>query len=150
MPGVSQSRAWTGPAPEQIVSWAIVQAGHVAAARFRRELDRVGVTPTQFGVLLQLDLHPGMSNGEIARVALVTPQAMSGLLAGLQRLGYIDRDDSVGHGRRMPARLTDQGRQILRLCATAVADVEAALGLSPEQAGRLNELLRLVIASPGG
>lgn len=146
MQDVSQPRAWTGPAPEQIVSWAIVQAGHVAAARFRRGLDRVGVTPTEFGILLQLDLHPGMSNGEIARVALVTPQAMSGLLAGLQRLGYVDRDDSAGHGRRMPARLSAEGRQILRRCAEAVADVEAALGLTPDEARQLNHLLHLVVA----
>lgn len=145
---MSQSRAWAGPAPEQIVSWTIVQAGHVAAARFRREFDRIGLTPIQFGILLQLDLHPGMSNGEIARVSLVTPQAMSGLLNGLQRLGYVVRDDSIGHGRRMPARLTARGRQILRLSADAVADVEAALGLTPQQAHQLNELLQLVIKNP--
>jgi DNA-binding MarR family transcriptional regulator len=146
---VSQPRAWTGAAPEQIVSWALVQAGHVAAARFRHAFDEVGLTPIQFGVLLQLDLTPGMSNGEIARVVLVTPQAMSGLLASLRRLDLITRDDSAGHGHRVPVRLTAQGRGTLRRCADAVAAVEAALGLTPHQAAQLNDLLRLVVTRPG-
>lgn len=146
---MSQSPAWTGPPPGQIVSWALVRAGHVAAARFRVALGEVGVNPIQFGVLLQLDLRPGMSNGEIARTVMVTPQAMSGLLASLQKLGLVTRDGSGGQGRRVPARLTAQGRRVLRDCADAVAGVEAALGLTPEQAGQLNVLLGLVVSPPG-
>ena len=146
---MSQPRAWTGPAPDRIVSWALVQAGHVVAARFRNALAEVGLTPIQFGVLLQLDLTPGMSNGEIARVVLVTPQAMSGLLSTLQRLDLIARDDSAGHGRRVPARLTTHGRDTLRRCADAIAGVEAALGLTPHQAAQLNDLLSVVVAGPG-
>jgi DNA-binding MarR family transcriptional regulator len=144
---VSVEPTWPGPAPEGIAAWTLVQASHVVARRFRAAFGRLGLSPTQFGVLLELDLRPGSSNGEVARAVLVTPQSMSDLLTSLARLGYVDRDDSAGQGHRVPARLTPAGRQMLRECAAAVADVEQSLGLTPEQTGQLNTLLRL-IATP--
>jgi DNA-binding MarR family transcriptional regulator len=145
-PRVTVERTWPGPAPEGIAAWTLVQASHVVARRFRAAFGRLGLSPTQFGVLLELDLHPGSANGEVARAVLVTPQSMSDLLASLERLGYVERDDSAGHGRRVPARLTRAGREILRECAAAVADVEKSLGLTPEQAAQLNGLLRIIAA----
>jgi DNA-binding MarR family transcriptional regulator len=142
---VSVDWTWPGPAPDSIAAWALVQASHVVARRFRAAFGRLGLSPTQFGVLLELDLHPGLSNGEIARAVLVTPQSMSDLLASLERLGYVDRDDSAGQGHRVPARLTPAGRAMLRECAAAVTGVEESLGLTPQQAGELTALLRIVI-----
>jgi DNA-binding MarR family transcriptional regulator len=145
---VSVEQTWPGPAPEGIAAWTLIQASHVVARRFRAAFGGLGLSPTQFGVLLELDLHPGSSNGEVARAVLVTPQSMSDLLASLERLGYVERDDSAGHGHRVPARLTPAGREILRECAAAVADVERSLALTPEQAAQLNALLRIVANPP--
>ncbi|GIE83156.1 putative transcriptional regulator, MarR family protein [Actinoplanes philippinensis] len=144
---MSVEPTWPGPAPEDIAVWTLVQASHVVARRFREALGEAGLTPTQFGVLLELDLRPGLANGEVARAVLVTPQSMSDLLVSLQRLGYIERDASAGHGRRVPAQLTADGRAALRRCATAVELVETSLGLDREQAAQLNALLRLVLAT---
>ncbi|MBL7253622.1 MarR family winged helix-turn-helix transcriptional regulator [Paractinoplanes lichenicola] len=145
---MSVEQTWPGPAPDDIVAWTLVQASHRVARRFRSAFGRLGLSPTQFGVLLELDLHPGSSNGEVARAVLVTPQSMSDLLNSLQRLGYVERDGSAGQGHRVPARLTAAGRQVLRECATAVMGVEESLGLTREQAGQLNSLLHAVSARP--
>jgi DNA-binding MarR family transcriptional regulator len=145
---VTVEQAWPGPPPESVVAWTLVQASHVVARRFRAAFGRVGLSPTQFGVLLELDLHPGSSNGEVARAILVTPQSMSDLLASLERLGYVRRDDSAGQGRRVPARLTAAGREVLRECAAALGDVEESLGLTTDQARRLNAALHVIVNSP--
>ncbi|MCO8271001.1 MarR family transcriptional regulator [Actinoplanes sp. TRM 88003] len=142
---MSLERTWPGPAPDDIAAWTLVQASHLVARRFRSAFGRLGLSPTQFGVLLELDLHPGSSNGEVARAVLVTPQSMSDLLGSLQRLGYVERDESAGQGHRVPARLTAAGREILRECAAAVIGVEQSLRLSPVETGQLNSLLRAVL-----
>ncbi|AGL15862.1 MarR family winged helix-turn-helix transcriptional regulator [Actinoplanes sp. N902-109] len=146
---MSVEQTWPGPAPESVVAWTLVQAGHVVARRFRTAFGQLGLSPTQFGVLLELDLHPGSSNGELARAVLVTPQSMSDLLSSLQHLGYVERDDSAGQGHRVPARLTAGGQAVLRRCATALVEVENSLGLTRRQAGQLNTLLHIITDTGG-
>lgn len=131
---------WTGPPPEEITAWLLVQAGHVVGHRFRQALADCGVTPTQFGVLLELDLHPGLGNAEIARVVMVTPQSMSDLLNSLTELDLIDRT-SVGRGRRIPTELTVAGRRLLQRCQAAVSGVQDSLALDDTQTAQLNGLL---------
>lgn len=142
---VDPQRTWTGPAPADITAWTLVQAGHVAGRLFTAALGEEGVTPIQFGVLLQLDLHPGMSNGELARAVLVTPQSVSELMTSLERLGLVEREIPQGRGRRVRATLTSAGRRTLQHCSTAVDKVEQSLGLTQQQSRQLNTLLHHII-----
>ncbi|QNK83109.1 MarR family winged helix-turn-helix transcriptional regulator [Nakamurella sp. PAMC28650] len=143
----SNSPTWAGPPPDQITAWNLIQAGHLIGRRFHREFSRLGLTPTQFGVLLQLQLHPDMSNNQIARSVLVTPQSMSELLESLESLGHVERDLPAGRGHRIAIRLTDAGRERLHQCSAAVARVEESLGLSGQGREQLNELLASVLAT---
>jgi DNA-binding MarR family transcriptional regulator len=138
---------WPGPPVSSITAWSLVQAGHLAGRRFHTELNRAGLTPTQFGVLLQLDLHPGMSSGQMARAVLVTPQSMSGLLASLADRGLIKRSEPTGRGRAITAELTPAGQDVLGRCSEAVQAVEHSLGLGASQAAVLNDLLQQIIDS---
>jgi len=142
---VTEQQHWPGPDPDDITAWLLVQAGHLAGRRFTAVLGDLGLTPIQFGVLLQLDLHPAMSNGEIARSVLVTPQSMSELLGSLERLGLVERESEGGRGRRVRARLTPAGRQTLEACSRRVAEVEASLGLTATEARQINALLRRLL-----
>ena len=137
-------QAWTGANPADITAWTLVGAGHVAGRAFTEALAETGVSPTQFGTLLQLDLHPDVANAELARLVLVTPQAMSELLTGLERAGLVTRDTSMGPGRRTPVRLTPAGRHTLVRCAQAVDRVERSLGLTDADRRRLNALLHRI------
>ena len=96
------------------------------------------MTPTQFGVLLQLQLHPDTSNNQIARSVLVTPQSMSELL---ESLGLIEREPPVGRGHRVAIRLTDAGRHRLHPCSAALGRAEDSLGLTDHGRQEFNELL---------
>ncbi|QNK80510.1 MarR family winged helix-turn-helix transcriptional regulator [Nakamurella sp. PAMC28650] len=122
--------AWSGPPPEEIAAWNLIQVGRLIGRRFHREFTALGVTPTQFGVLLQLQLHPDRSNNEIARSVLVTPQSMSEPLESLESLGLIERDPPVGGWHRVAIRLTDAGRHRLHPCSAAVGRAEDSLGLT--------------------
>lgn len=135
---------WPGPDPADITAWTLVQAGHVTGRRFTAALAKVGLTPTQFGALLVLDLEPGLSGGEIARRIAVTPQSVSELIATLAELGLITRDPSPGRGYRITTQLTPAGQATLRAASTAV-DAVNALGLTGDESRHLNQLLRKVL-----
>lgn len=135
---------WPGPDPADITAWTLVQAGHVAGRRFTAALAEVGLTPTQFGALLVLDLEPGLSGGEIARRIAVTPQSVSELIATLAELGLITRDPSPGRGHPITTQLTPAGQATLRAASTAV-DTVNALGLTEDESSHLNQLLRKVL-----
>ena len=141
---------WPGPPPEQVTAWMLVQAGHVIGRRFTRAFAAVGLTPTQFGVLLMLDLQPGLSGGELARRTAVTPQNISGLVASLVDLGLVERDPAPGRGHKVAAHLTPTGEEALRRAHTALQTVSSptALGLDDDEAATLNALLRRIITVP--
>ena len=143
---MARSSVWPGPNPADITAWTLVQAGHVTGRRFTAALAEVGLTPTQFGALLVLDLEPGLSGGEIARRIAVTPQSVSELVAALAELGLIARDPSPGRGHRITAQLTPAGQATLRAASTAV-DTVNNLGLTEEENRHLNQLLHKVLHS---
>ena len=145
---MSPRASWPGPDPGELTGWLVVQAGHAVGRRFWTELGRLGLTPIQLGVLLQLDLEPDVSNAELARITFVTPQTMSELLRGLEREGLVSRDRTGGRGRRIPARLTAAGRERLRRSAEAVGTVERGLDLEPGTASDLRGLLRPLLGTP--
>lgn len=141
---------WPGPAPAEITAWTIVQAGHLVGRRFHRAFAEHGLTPTQFGALLELDLHPGIGNAALARAIHVTPQSTSELLTALQTSGLIRRQAVPGRGHRVPARLTPAGHARLADCTDAVTVVENSLGLAAPQRRDLNALLRRVVDTGSG
>jgi DNA-binding MarR family transcriptional regulator len=140
---------WPGPDPADLTAWTIVQAGHVTGRRFSTAFAQVGLSATQFGVLLLLDLHPGLSGGEIARRVAVTPQSVSGLVTALVDLGLVTRDPSPGRGHRGSAQLTESGRATLLAAYDAIEAVNstAALGLTEDESATLNRLLHKVLTS---
>lgn len=139
-------RAWKGPESGDITAWLIVQAGHFVGRRFWSSLAAAGLTPIQFGVLLELDRELDASNAQLARTVLITPQAMSELLTIIEQEGLIDRDHSGGKGRRVPTRLTAAGRDKLHQCADIIDDVDNSLGLTTDEHRQLRALLASILS----
>ncbi len=71
----STDGGWSGGDPDAVTGWTLVRAHHAVARRFHEALAAVGLTPTQFGVLVQLVDQPGVSQAELARRVLVAPRA---------------------------------------------------------------------------
>ena len=123
------------------------EAGHLgyllrqAAGAFRHRADRVladlDVTSPQFAVMTMLAAYPGISNADIARLALLTPQTVSVIIANLERAGTIHRVPHSVHGRILRIELTEEGEGLLGACRERVEGLERGLaeGLSEAEEG---------------
>jgi DNA-binding MarR family transcriptional regulator len=77
----------------------------------------------QYVTLSVLDRRDGLSNAQLARRALVSPQAMNEVLLTLEDQGLVRRRAHPAHGRIRPTRLTAKGRKLLARCDAEVADI---------------------------
>jgi DNA-binding MarR family transcriptional regulator len=123
----------------------------------RRAIDDVvgahGLSVNQYTTLSVLNRRSGLSNAQLARRALVSPQSMNEVLLALEKRGLVRRRAHPEHGRILQARLTAKGRKVLTACDEQVREVEARMvaGLSAdEQALLRNALLHSVHALRGG
>ncbi|WP_018333811.1 MarR family winged helix-turn-helix transcriptional regulator [Actinomycetospora chiangmaiensis] len=142
---------WSDERVAALPSWSVIRAHLLLAPRLARTLAPVGLSPTQFGVLVQLDNTPGATSSELARRCLMTPQSMSELLPGLETAGYLQRT-ATGRGRPAPVHLTDAGHEVLARATPLVeaADRAEALGLDPDELATLTTLLNRVATRVSG
>ena len=112
-----------------------------------------GLSVNQYTTLSVLDHRSGLSNAQLARRALVSPQSMNEVLLSLEERGLVRRQAHPEHGRILQARLTPKGRKILGACDEQVAAIESAMvdGLTPAQHDALRRsLLACVRTLHGG
>ncbi|WP_181791891.1 MarR family winged helix-turn-helix transcriptional regulator [Streptomyces phytophilus] len=109
------------------------------------------LTVPQYACLELLGQHPALSNSELARRAFVTRQSMNLVLRRLQERGLLTRPDQAPQGRELPARLTEDGRTVLRQASVAVRAVEKRLfsPLSREQQRRVRDDLAACLRPSG-
>ena len=139
---------WSGGDPGAVTGWTLVRAHHQMARLFTETLAEVGLTPTQFGAMAHLATEPGLSQAEIARRVLITPQSIGELLASLERLGAVTRTPGRP-GRAKTVTLTATGRAALDRATVLVRELNApeSLGLTAEENTTLNALLHKVLAA---
>ncbi|MGI8682558.1 MAG: MarR family winged helix-turn-helix transcriptional regulator [Mycobacteriales bacterium] len=117
----------------------------VMARRFYATFADVDLTPTHFGVLMQLARYPGTSQAALARSVFMTPPGHGRATDHHPHPGLINR--TTGQvGRPTHVTLTEVGRAALN---RAVPRVEAinrpeALGLTTAESDTLNALLHKV------
>jgi DNA-binding MarR family transcriptional regulator len=80
---------------------------------------------------------------ELAERALVTKQTMGYLVDNLEERGYVERKPDPQDGRAKIVRLTDKGRELVRVVREIIAGIEAewAKGLGEERMELLRGLL---------
>jgi len=112
-----------------------------------------GLSVNQYATLSVLDRRSGLSNAQLARRALVSPQSMNEVLLTLEQRGLVGRRAHPDHGRILQARLTAKGRALLARCDAEVHKVEARMVSSlseDEQAALRGALLSSIRALQGG
>lgn len=91
------------------LTWLVKLAERECGKELDRELHNSGLTKSQFGVLQAL-VHLGKaSSAALARTVFVTPQAMVGIVAGLERKGFVKRKTSKASARVIEATVTPAG-----------------------------------------
>lgn len=109
---------------EGYIGYLLRQAGAAHRLRMERALADVNVTPPQFMVLTMLVAYPGLSNADVARLAMLTPQTVSVIVANLLRTGAIARRPHAVHGRIQHIDVTGQGKALLKQCRARVKAIE--------------------------
>lgn len=90
----------------------------------RTRLAEIGVSVQEYTALSVLGARPGLSNAQLARRSLVTPQSMIEILARLEARGLVVRTVDPRHARVLRATLTAKGRELLKVADPAVAAVQ--------------------------
>ncbi|WP_291522746.1 MarR family transcriptional regulator [Acidithiobacillus sp.] len=131
------------------LGYLLRQAAGAYRHRVERALADLRVTPPQFSVLTMLAAYPGISNADLARLALLTPQTVSTIVANLERAGAIVRQPHHHHGRIQQIDLSETGKSLLTTCRERVHGIERHLvdGLSREEESALRKWLVRVATS---
>lgn len=134
-------------APEDQVGYLLVRIGHALAQRWTRDLAPFKLSARQHGVLAILAARPGVSAGALAREAMITPQSMGELLAGLEERGLVTRQAPAGRGHPARLELTDAARDLLADVQPVVrtSNSPATLGLDETEIEHLHRLLTKVL-----
>jgi DNA-binding MarR family transcriptional regulator len=87
-------------------------------------LKAVGLTPSQYVALVELDQQPGITAATLARACLVTPQAMMILLKTMEQQGLISRSSHPRHPNVLELDITNVGREALHAARQKVDPME--------------------------
>jgi DNA-binding MarR family transcriptional regulator len=134
------------------LGYLLRQASVALRTRMDRALADLGVTQPQFAVLTMVAAYPGLSNADLARLSLLTPQTVSVIVANLKRSGALASKPHAVHGRIRHLSLTTKGEHALARCKARVQTLEAGLvaGLSNKEAVAIRQwLVRVAVADAG-
>jgi DNA-binding MarR family transcriptional regulator len=99
-----------------------------AAAGYRSSMEKalsdLDLTQPQYAIMTIANAYPGLSNAELARTALLTPQTLSVIIANLERAELVRRTPDVAHGRVLNIELTDHGKDVHRRARERVRRLE--------------------------
>jgi DNA-binding MarR family transcriptional regulator len=132
------------------LGYLLRQASVAFRVRMERALADVDLTPPQFAVLTMVAAYPGLSNADLARLSLLTPQTVSVIVANLKRSGALTSRPHAVHGRIRHLDLTRAGEELLARSKRFVAAIEGELaaGLSPRDEQTIRQwLVRVAVAS---
>ncbi len=115
----------------------------VLRRRLGDALEPHGLSLPEYTTLSVLSARSGLSNAQLARRSLITPQAMNEVLARLEERKLVRRRRDPTHARIRPAELTPAGKRTLVRADAAVDIDERAMlaGVSAAERLRLAQLL---------
>jgi DNA-binding MarR family transcriptional regulator len=126
------------------VGYLIYRAERRLRARLDEELRLLGVSTPEYMTLSLLRERDGLSGAQLARWAMVTPQAMNLVISALERRKLIRRRPDPKHRRVLLASVTAKGLELLERCDRSVDRIEADMlgDLPPETVDVVRAALR--------
>ncbi len=134
------------------VGYLLKRAQHALRTRIDQGLRALGLSTAQYALLTALHEAKVASGAELARRCFVTPQTITGLIAGLVRARLVAQSASLRHGRVIETRLTPDGLRLLRRANAIVFAIEEDMlsDLSASERAALGRMLRLCALRLGG
>src|SRR5689334_3898082 len=112
------------PQPEANLGYLFRLAHQRFRARLDSELDGLGLSAQDYGILSVFETRPELSASELARISQVTRQTMHTSVLSLEAAGLAER--SARNQRVVLVRPTKRGRQCLETATRRVRAVEHA------------------------
>lgn len=108
----------------------------------------LGITQPQFAVMAMLGAYPGLSNADLARAALLTPQTLSVIVANLEKAGMIVKRRHASNERIRQLELSEKGEALYAEARSRVRllEVDLAAGYSEDEQKIVRRWLAAVTA----
>jgi DNA-binding MarR family transcriptional regulator len=115
------------PAAEISLVYVIGRLNHGIRKEMRRDLAEWQLSVPEFTALSILKRRSGLSNAQLARRTMVTPQSMIEILAGLENRGLVERTVDPNHGRILRSELTTEGDRVVSAALTTINGIQDEL-----------------------
>jgi DNA-binding MarR family transcriptional regulator len=120
--------------PERDLVAGVIQLANLLTRRLAPVFEKARVTPQQWAILSALSrIDTPMSLASLARTMMVSKQNMTGMMARLEQLGFVERADDPEDLRSSRVVLTRRGRATIEKLRPAYEEWRDALG------GKLSE-----------
>jgi len=94
-----------------------------------RKIRTLGLTPSQFDVIITLGETGNMHCGALGETTLITKGTLTGVLDRLHRKGWIERESSPSDRRNILVKLTPQGQALYaQLCTMPHVHFQSTIG----------------------
>jgi len=127
-----------------VLGYELRRASIAVMASLTKELEPLGLRPSEATMLVVIGANPGCTQSDIARALRAKPANLVPLINSLLKAGAVER--VPGEGRALCLSLTEAGTQLHGQVRAAMARHEARITrrLSPDQQRQMIEVLRLV------
>jgi DNA-binding MarR family transcriptional regulator len=149
-PSKSTRTVATKPVPRTL--YLVKQVQYKTFLRLEAALQPLGVTTTQFRILVTLSHGEKRSSAKLSRMFGVKPQTMIKQIVNLESNGLIERNLAKGSKRVLEVSMTEAGRVALRACEKAATVVEAEIfsSFAPGELETYRALMEKVLAGMRG
>ncbi|WP_460449087.1 MarR family winged helix-turn-helix transcriptional regulator [Alsobacter sp. SYSU BS001988] len=126
---------------DQQLCFSIYSTAQAFTAAYKPFLDRVGLTYTQYLVLMALWESDGVPISEIGDRLDLDSGTLTPLLKRMEASGFVVRKRNPADERQVLVTLTDRGRSIQGDAAVARRDIVCALGKSEPEVQKLKAMV---------
>lgn len=114
--------------------------------QYRKPLEALNLTYTQYLVMMVLWEHGGMTEGELGKRLYLESGTLAPLLKRLEKAGLIRRERLESNERKLLLTLTEQGEALREKARDVPAAMQGCIPLSEEELSLLKTLLDRALA----
>ena len=109
--------------------------------QYRKPLENLNLTYTQYIVMMVLWEFGGMTEGELGKKVRLDSGTLAPLLKRLEKQGYIERRRPENNERRLSIKLTDAGEALKEKAAKVPAQIATCIDLPDDEMMQMKLLL---------
>lgn len=123
LPPVGEARR----GPEGYLTYLLRQASAAVRLALDRALAKEDMTYPQQSALTMIRAYEAISAADLARLTMLTPQTINGIVRGLELRGAVRKEPDPVNGRILRLIITEEGRALNKRCRALAAPIQATL-----------------------